>query len=185
MAVYFDRRGRHNTQETARLALTRAEELGVEHVVVASNTGYSIRPFLGKGPQIVCVTHHVGFREPGFDEMGTQTREELADLGVKLLTTTHLFGNVERAITGQQGGLYPGGIVANALRLFSQGTKVAVEIAVMALDAGLIPFGKPVISLGGSGGGLDTALVILPSHAKTFFDTEVLELICKPRNPKG
>lgn len=185
MAVYFENRGRENTEQTARLALKRALELGIEHIVVASNTGFSVRPFIGKGPKIVCVTHHVGFREPGYDEMGEATRHELKKQGVEILTTTHLLGNVERAITNQQGGLYPGGIISQTLRMFSQGVKVAVEIAVMALDAGLIPFGKPVIAVGGSGGGADTAMVIKPSHAKTFFDTEVLELICKPRSPKG
>jgi hypothetical protein len=69
--------------------------------------------------------------------------------------------------------------------MFSQGTKVAVEVAVMALDAGLIPYGQPIVSVGGSGGGADTALVLIPSHSKTFFDTEVLEVICKPRHTKG
>ena len=55
MIVYFDRRGKHNTEETARLALARAKDLGIDHIVVASNTGYSVRPFLGKGPGVVCV----------------------------------------------------------------------------------------------------------------------------------
>ena len=68
--------------------------------------------------------------------------------------------------------------------MFSQGTKVAVEIAVMALDAGLIPFGEPVIAVGGSGRGADTAVVLTPAHAKAIFDTEILEIICKPRRPK-
>jgi hypothetical protein len=69
--------------------------------------------------------------------------------------------------------------------MFSQGVKVALEIATMALDAGLIPYGEPVIAVGGSGGGADSAVVVLPSHAKTFFETQVLELICKPRNTRN
>jgi hypothetical protein len=108
----------------------------------------------------------------------------LRDKGVELLTTTHLMANVERAVTNQFGGLYLGGAIANSLRMFSQGTKVGVEIAVMALDAGLIPYGKPVIAVGGSGGGADTALVLVPSHANRFFETEVHEIICKPRITK-
>ncbi|HHW18749.1 MAG TPA: hypothetical protein GXX30_07590 [Firmicutes bacterium] len=184
MTVYFDKPGRQNTGEVARLALERAKDLGIDYIVVASNTGYTARHFLGKIPHLVCVTHHVGFKEPGFDEMGCETREELKRSGAEILTTTHLFGNVERAVTNKFGGLYPGGIISNTLRMFSQGTKVAVEIAVMALDAGLIPYGKPVIAVGGSGGGADTALVLVPSHAKTIFDTEILEVICKPRRPK-
>ncbi len=185
MTTYFDKKGKSLTEETARLALERASELGIESMVVASNTGYTVRHFIGKVSNLVCVTHHVGFKEPGGDEMGKETRRELASKGVEVLTTTHLMGGIERAVTQEHGGLYPGYLVAEALRLFSQGVKVGVEIAVMALDAGLIPFGKPVITVSGSGGGADTAMVILPSHCKTFFDTEVLELICKPRSPKG
>ncbi len=182
--VYFEKPGRENTEEVAKLAIQRAKDLNIGYIVVASNTGYTAKYFAGKGPKVVCVTHHVGFREPGFDEMSPEVRKNLKNQGVDILTTTHLFGNVERAVTNKFGGLYPGGIISHTLRMFGQGTKVAVEIAVMALDAGLIPYGQPVISVGGSGKGADTALVIKPSHAKTIFDTEILEIICKPKNPK-
>jgi hypothetical protein len=185
MTIYFESRGKSNTEETARLALQRAKDAGIKHIVVASNTGFTARHFIEQGVSVVCVTHHVGFRGPGLDEMGPETRRELKEAGVQVLTTTHLFANVERSITQKQGGLYPGGIIADTLRMFSQGVKVALEIAVMALDAGLIPYGEPVISVGGSGGGADTAVVVIPSHAKTFFETQVLEIICKPRNTRG
>lgn len=185
MTIYFDKRGKENTAETARLALTRAKEAGIGHIVVASNTGFTAGYFVNQGVHVVCVTHHVGFRAPGVDEMGPEKRKELRDAGVDVLTTTHLFANVERAITQKQGGLYPGGIIADTLRMFSQGVKVALEIATMALDAGLIPYGEPVIAVGGSGGGADSAVVLVPSHAKTFFETQVLEIICKPRHTGG
>jgi hypothetical protein len=184
LAVYFDSPGKHNTEETVRLALKRAGELGIDHIVVASNTGYTADFFVGKEPRIVVVTHHVGFREPGFDEMSPEARETLKQQGAEVLTTTHLFANVERAVTGKFGGLYPGGLISHTLRMFSQGTKVAVEIATMALDAGLIPYGEPVIAVGGTRRGADTALVLVPAHANAIFDTQILEVICKPRRPK-
>jgi len=184
VTVYFERRGKENTPEVARLVIDRAKELGIDYIVVASNTGYTARHFQEKGLKVVCVTHQMGFKEPGMDEMGPAVRSELKQAGMDVLTTTHLFGNVERAVTQQQGGLYVGGVMSAALRMFSQGTKVAVEIAVMALDAGLVPYGQPIIAVGGSGGGADTALVLTPSHSKTVFDTEVLELICKPKHAK-
>lgn len=184
MTVYFDSTGKQHTEYVAEIVLKRAADLGVKYIVVASNTGYTANFFAGKEPKIVCVTHHVGFRQPGFDEMSTRTRNELKGQGVEILTTTHLFGNVERAVTNKFGGLYPGGLISHTLRMFSQGTKVAVEIAVMALDAGLIDYGEPVIAVGGSGRGADTALLLLPSHANSIFDTKILEIICKPRNPK-
>jgi hypothetical protein len=116
--------------------------------------------------------------------MSPETRERLKTQGAEVLTTTHLFANVERAVTNKFGGLYPGGLIAHALRMFSQGTKVAVEIAVMALDAGLIPYGEPVIAVGGTRRGADTALVLIPAHAHSIFDTQILEIICKPRRPR-
>lgn len=182
--VYWERPGPQNTAKTAELALARAAELGTGHIVVASNTGETARLFVGKGPRVVCVTHHVGFRKPGDDEMSRATREELASAGVGVLTTTHFLSGVDRALMTEFGGVYPAQIVAETLRLFGQGTKVGVEIAVMALDAGLIPYGAPVIAVGGSGRGADTAIVVRPAHGRNFFDTEVLEIICKPRNTR-
>mgnify|MGYP000088288728 CR=1 FL=1 len=72
-------------------------------------------------------------------------------------------------------------IIAHTLRLFgTEGLKVAVEIAIMAADAGLIPTDTEVISVGGSGGGADTALVLKAAHMNNFFDLEIREIIAKP-----
>lgn len=184
--MFFEGKGKDYTAETARLAVQRARELGIKHIVVASNTGYTAQVFLdelgaNKDIALSVVTHHVGFQNPGEDQMSAGMREKLAAAGCKVLTTTHLFANIERAITSKFGGLYPGGIVSATLRCFGQGTKVCFEIAGMAIDAGMIPHGEDVVVAAGSGGGADTALVIKPAHAKSFFDTQVLEVICKPR----
>lgn len=50
----------------------------------------------------------------------------------------------------------------------------------MALDAGLIPFGEDVIALGGTGRGVDTAMILRPAHSQKFFETRVREVLCKP-----
>jgi len=70
--------------------------------------------------------------------------------------------------------------MAYTLRTFGQGTKVAVEIAVMAADAGLVRTDEDVISMGGTASGADTALVIQPACSADFFDLKVKEIICKP-----
>ncbi|HHV79133.1 MAG TPA: hypothetical protein GXX40_05905 [Firmicutes bacterium] len=182
--VYFEQPGPANTESVAKLACARAKELGIEHIVVASNTGATTRHFLGNGLKLVVVTHHVGFEAPGHDEMDASTRAELEAAGASLLTTTHLFANVERAAARKFGGIYVGGIISYTLRLFGQGTKVCLEIATMALDAGLIPYGKDVVAVGGTSRGADTAIVLRPAHAREFFETEVREVICKPRSIK-
>jgi hypothetical protein len=74
-------------------------------------------------------------------------------------------------------------VMAYTLRIFGQGTKVAVEIALMAADAGLVRTGEDVISIGGSGKGADTALVLRPATSSHLFDLRVREVICKPENP--
>jgi hypothetical protein len=72
-------------------------------------------------------------------------------------------------------------IIAQTLGVFGQGTKVACEIALMAADAGLIRTDEEVISIGGTGSGADTALVIKPAHTHDFFELKVKEILCKPR----
>lgn len=59
---------------------------------------------------------------------------------------------------------------------------MCVEISVMALDAGLIPYGEEVIAVGGTGEGADTAIIIKPAHAANIFDTWISEILCKPAN---
>ncbi|NLM45911.1 MAG: hypothetical protein GX200_03820 [Firmicutes bacterium] len=181
--MLFARKGPHNTEETLRLAVARAQELGIRHFVVASNSGRTAKMLhaLAGEANVVCVTHHTGFLRPGVQELDPKVRQELLAAGVSVLTTTHLLGGIDRGVENKFGGTYPGGIVAATLRMLGQGIKVCVEIAVMALDAGMIPYGEDVIAIGGTGSGADTALVIRPAHARDFFDGRIKELICKPR----
>lgn len=179
--MYWEKPGRENTDRTLELAVKRAKELNIRKIVVASSSGETCKKLLGQGIDVVCVTHHAGFSGPGEDEMGTETREFLQHQGVKVLTTTHLFAGVDRAIRNKFGGVYPAEIMAQTLRIFGQGVKVAIEIACMAKDAGLVPHGEEVISIGGSAYGADAAIVILPAHSNHFFETEVREIICMPR----
>ena len=63
--------------------------------------------------------------------------------------------------------------------------RIAVEKA-MALDADVLPFGVPVVAIGGSHRGADTAVVVTPSYSATLLQTVVHEILCKPfdiRNP--
>ncbi|MDD3365556.1 MAG: pyruvate kinase alpha/beta domain-containing protein, partial [Syntrophomonas sp.] len=87
--MYWDQAGAGNTEDTIQLAIDRAIELGIRHLVVASCSGENIKKVLEKNTDlnIIGVTHHVGFAGPGVDEMSSGTREELQALGVKLLTT--------------------------------------------------------------------------------------------------
>ncbi|MGQ9665612.1 MAG: pyruvate kinase alpha/beta domain-containing protein [bacterium] len=181
--VYFEKPGKINTKKTIELALKKADELNVEHIVIATCTGYSAKILLSmtKNKKVVVVTHQAGFVKPGIMEIKPEMVKFLKKNGAKIYTGTHFFGGFGRAIRLKFGGLEPEEIAANTLRIFGEGIKVAVEIAVMALDAGLIPYGREIISIGGTGSGVDTAIVCLPRHGKDFFNFEVCEIICKPR----
>ncbi|MBI5206899.1 MAG: hypothetical protein HY934_03820 [Candidatus Firestonebacteria bacterium] len=179
--ILWEKPGRENTKKTISIALDTARKLNINDIVVASNTGETIKEFNNTGLNIICVTHQVGFVRPGEDEMSSETRKYLNNQGIKILTTTHLFRGLDRALSKAAGGWYPAEITSNVLRIFGQGTKVAVEIAVMALDAGLVPYGKEIISIGGTTRGADTAIIIIPAHSHDFFQTKVREIICKPR----
>ena len=173
------------TRATLKAALERARKSRVRHFVVASTSGSTaleLAKVLPPHSEAVCVTHHAGFREFGKNELTESVENKLAEHGVPVLRTTHLFGGVERAIRLKFGGLGPAETIAFTYRTLGEGTKVAVEIAVMALDAGLIPYGKDVIAIAGTGTGADTAMVIGPAHSRQFFDTRVREIICKPTN---
>lgn len=179
--TYWEQKGSINTGATIEAAFLRAGELGIKHIVVASNSGRTAGMLAGKGLEVVCVSHHVGFAGPGQDEMGAEKRNELKEKGMEVLTTTHLFAGVDRSLRTKFQGIYPAEIIASTLRLFGQGVKVCAEVAVMALDAGMVPYGKEIIAIGGSGSGADAACVILPAHSNHFFDTVIKEVICMPR----
>jgi hypothetical protein len=182
--MYWGKAGANNTEATIQLSIDRALELGIRYLVVASNKGETLKKIILKRSNlnIVGVTHHVGFAGAGVDEMPANIRRELEVQGVKLLTASHLFAGVDRAIRTQFGGVYPAEIVAQTLRMFGQGVKVAVEIATMALDAGCIPYGEDIISIGGTVRGADAALLIRPAHSNKFFQTEIREIICMPES---
>jgi hypothetical protein len=179
--MYFNEEGKVNTEKVVELAIKAAKERNIGHIVVASNTGATARHFLGCGIDITCVTHVYGFGLPGTNEMNGNDKEELSAKGVKVLTTTHVLSGAERALSAKFGGINPVEIIANSLRMLGQGVKVCVEISVMALDAGLIPYGESVIAVGGTGRGADTAVIIKPAHAKDILSTRIQEIICKPK----
>ena len=86
-----------------------------------------------------------------------------------------------RAVNRKFGAIQVDEVIANVLRLFSEGVKVGCEIACMAVDAGHFRTDEEVVAIGGTAGGADTALVVSPSNTHAFFDMKVREIICKPR----
>jgi hypothetical protein len=188
ITTYFDKPGGdENTARTLELAKKRADELGIKTVVVASTVGGSAAKAVGvfKGFKVVVVTHVAGFREPNSQEFTVENRAVVEKAGALIVTTTHAFGGVHRALA--QPGSRPapsnimGDTIAMTLRTFGQGMKVCLECAAMAADAGHLNVDEDCISIGGTGRGADTAIVIQPNYVHHFFQSRVKEIICKPR----
>jgi len=181
--VYFDRPGPRNTARTLEVARERAETLGVHTVLVATTsgeTGAAAAEMFGDYGLVV-VTHSAGFNAPGEQELADDYRRQIEAAGAKILTTTHAFGGVGRAVRRKLSTYQVDEIIAFTLRTFGQGMKVVMEMTAMAADAGLIPMDEEIIAIGGTGRGADTAAVILPAHAQDFFEMRVVEVLCKPR----
>ena len=182
--TYFDAPGPQNTEQVFRLVKKYAQVEGIRDIVVASITGETglKASKVFKGFNVVVVSHHVGFLEPGIWELKEENRGKIVENGAKILTATHALSGVERAIRKKFQTIMPLEIIAHTLRLFGEGTKVCVEIAIMAADAGLLPVDREVVAIGGTGSGADTALVIKPATASRFFNLEIREIIAKPRS---
>ncbi|MDO8472460.1 MAG: pyruvate kinase alpha/beta domain-containing protein [Dehalococcoidia bacterium] len=182
--VYFAKPGKDNTEKTLALARKRAEELGIRTVLVATTDGdtaaKAARTFAGF--QVVAVSHSHGFKKENASGITAENRSAIESSGIALLTTTHAFGGVNRAIRSTLETYTPVEIVSHTLRrVLGDGIKVVCEIAVMAADAGLVRTDEDVVSIAGTGHGADTAVVIKPANAHNFFDLRIKELICKPR----
>ena len=180
--IYFEKKGKQNTESTLRLARGRAEELGLGQVVLASTHGYTAlkaaEVFRGSGIELIAVSISTAFDEEGWT-MSPEERRRVEQAGVRVLTGVH--GLADGVAEGLYGENTPGSVVAGTLRLFSQGMKVAVEVSIMALEAGLIPAGTEIVAIGGTDEGCDTAVVVRPAHARRIKDYRICEILCKPR----
>ena len=180
---YFKKQGPVNTKKVLEAVAEQAETLSISKVLVASSsssTAFKAVKILNPSIQIIVVTHVTGFREPNSQAFPEEARRELESKGVHVLTAQHAFGGVGRAVRNKLSTFQVDEIMAYTLRTFGHGTKVAIELTLMAADAGLVRTDEDVISVGGSRKGADTALVIQPANTHHFFDLKVRQIICKP-----
>ena len=182
-SVFFDRPGSDNTTPTLSLAKRRADELGVETILVATTRGetgvQAARLF--QGYDVVVVSHSAGFGGPNTQELTPENRSAIEQAGGTVLTCQHAFGGVNRAVRRKWGTYQLDEIIAQTLRTFGEGTKVCFEMALMAADAGLVEVGEPCVAIAGTGRGADTAMVLIPANAQDAFDVRIMEILAKPR----
>jgi uncharacterized protein len=180
---YFHKSGRTNTKGVLEAVSKRARELSIGKVLIATvsgRTAFEALKILDKDIKIIAVTHVTGYAKPDIQELDEKDRRELESQGVKVLTCQHAFGGVGRGVRNKLETYQVDEIMAHTLRVFGQGVKVAIEVTLMAADAGLVRTDEDVISVGGTAQGVDAALVLKPANSARFFDLKVKEVICKP-----
>jgi hypothetical protein len=178
---YFETPGKGNTDDTLKAARARVEELGIKQLVLATSHGYTAKRakviFEGLDIRIIPVAICAGYAEEGWT-MSMAERESLEKLGLQVLVTTHaLSGDASEGM----GVAAANTVVRDTLYLFGQGTKVAVEVTLMAADAGLLDMSAEVMAIGGTEEGADTALVIKPAYSRKIKSLRVREIVTKPR----
>jgi hypothetical protein len=181
---YFDKKGSVNTNKTLDIALVCCKEHDIKKIVIASSTGETaikLYEKAGNSVEIISVTYSAGsrFREEveGFEK----NRDSLIAKDIRIVRGLHALSGVERGFEGKyKSGFIPLNLVSDTLRMFSQGVKVCVEISIMAAEHGFIAPDEDIVAVGGSGKGADTAVVIRPAFAASFFETKIKALLCMP-----
>jgi hypothetical protein len=195
--VVFEKGGEDHTEETLKIALAGAKERKIDTVLISTSTGgtglKALEVFKGSGVKLVFVRHQTGYPKLGKQMMPPEVKAKLEKAGTIVTCTDVLTGGVdvgmgrqrpekETALEASLPFIVPpvNVIVANTLRLFSQGTKVCAEIAMMAADCDAVALDKPVVCVAGSHAGADTAMVVTPAASNRIRDLKLHEFLSKP-----
>ena len=187
--ILFEAPGPVNTEQVLKTALDAARKQSITKIITPSTSGKTAFALAdaaqGLELSLGCISHVYGFGKDRIsgNNMPEEVREQLTVKGVTVITAAHALSGAERSLSSHFGGVYPVEIIANTLRMLGQGTKVAVEIAAMACDAGFAEPGESIIALGGSGKGVDTAIILRPQPSHRILDTRIDEILAKPLVP--
>ncbi len=171
--VYFEKGGPEHTQATLQAAKERQAELGTEAIVVTSTTGKTAleaaRIFAGTGTRIIAAPFQKHLWEK-YRPLDPQMAAECRELGVEFLPDEPVVPLLDEDRPD----------IVNAWRTVSQGFKVALQVASMCVDTGLLKPAAAVISIGGSDWGADTAIAIRTYGYSDVLKSNVIEIIAMP-----
>jgi uncharacterized protein len=182
--VYFSDKGSAHTAPTidCAVACCRAQAIGT--IVVASSSGETalkVRDAAGPGLKVIAVTYGAGSRFVEEVEAFNKNRGRLESAGIEIVRGIHALSATERTFENKYAAKFiPLNLVSDTLRMFGQGMKVCVEIAIMAAEHGFVSPNDDVVVIGGSGHGADTAVVLRPAYAASLFDLRIRQILCKP-----
>ena len=177
--VYFGYCGEINTEKVLHAVKLRCEkEPKLNKVVVASETGRSairaLDVFRGTNIEMTVVTHYpattwgpkgkipIGLKRKEYEE----NLRKLTENGVTIIQGTRPFAPPSRSINWNHPT--PESIIDKTLEILGAGTKIAIEAAIMATDAGEINEGEEIVSCAGTYKGLDTVIIVKTTYSITF-----------------
>jgi len=195
---YFDEPGPQNTEALIEAVRDRVREKGIKFVVVASESGSTAlkvaEALKDLDVKVVCVAAYAGVRlaypESGqWPSITGEVRKQLENLGVKIVEETPwIFKGA--TLDGQfLGRAAPSWAIHEFIsRTMGYGFKTALEVSLIAAEAGALPIDEEVIAIAGTGwlgGGADCAIIVKPSIVLKVTDIEkgieVREIIAIPR----
>lgn len=172
----FEKPGPRNTDETLRLAVEYANSFGIKNMAIASRTGKTAIKLARlpetAGIKVVVVAPQFGWHDK--HEFDFSLLPELQAAGHDFHT-----GSMPFHMKALHGGSHAEAM-ADALRIFGQGTQVCVEIALMAVDGGRLEAGMECVLIAGTRSGADTAIAAAPSSSLRFKEFSMRDFICRP-----
>jgi hypothetical protein len=177
-----------DTAQVLDIAREYATEHGIEDVIVASTSGETgaaaAETLDTEARNLVVVGHATGYQEPNEQQLQPSYREQIEQAGGTVFVGPMVFSNVGTAIQDKD-GFSAHELVADVLRLFGQGSKVALECVLMACDAGHVPAGEQVLAVAGTGDGADTVLAIQSANSRDLFEARIRDVVAKPTEPEN
>jgi len=182
--VYFKEPGKANTEKTIELALAYSQNNNINTIVIASSTGNTALKLKEKVPDlnIICVTYSDAVKYKDKLEEFQKNKSLLEEKGITIVKSIHALSGIEKSLTAKYCSMMPATLIADILRLFSEGVKVCVESSMMAVDTGAVKEKEKTLVMGGSHEGCDTCLLVEPSCTSKFFEFGILEIICIPKH---
>lgn len=164
--TYFAEYGEGNTQAVTDVVSERLGEGGIEAVVVAStsgNTGLALAEKVRPEWDLPIISVSDPPWAKYYPAVTAENREALEELGVEIVdyvpyaSHSHSVGPCKNMYGAPDLRV----IIFDAFRLIGgQGLKVAMEVGMMATDAGKIEPGTVILCVGGTGTGADCAIVM-------------------------
>lgn len=195
--LLFDKPGPACTAGVIQAVQQRLERDGPSHLVAASISGRTAlrlaRGLSRQGLSIVCVTGPPSwdlFPEYESPRPIPTIRRQLEDLGVTVVDRTiSSFSDTVEYGAARFGLVPPSWLVVETLvAVGGYGLKTAIEVVLMATDAGAVPPFTEVLAVGGMNRGADTAAIVVSTFSRGFFSLrpdqrfQVKEILAMPRN---